>query len=91
MILDEFPAELRPIVQVIDDWNTNRRLGLIFEARIGKGKLLVSGIDLKNNLNERPVARQMLQSLLKYMDSNAFTPKCSIDAKLVQNLFLISE
>jgi len=87
MILDEFPAGLCPIVQVIDDCNTNRRLGLIFEVRIGKGRLLVSGIDLKNNLNERPVARQMLQSLLKYMDSNAFAPKSSIDAKLVQGLF----
>ena len=87
MILDEFPADLRPIVQVIDDWNTNRRLGLIFETRIGKGRLLVSGIDLKNNLNERPVARQMLQSLLKYMDSDSFAPRGSIDAGLVQGLF----
>jgi len=87
MILDEFPAELRPIVQVIDDWNTNRRLGIIFEAKVGKGKLLVSGIDLKNNLNERPVARQMLHSLLEYMDSSAFAPKNSTDAKLVQGLF----
>jgi hypothetical protein len=86
MILDEFPAELRPIVQVIDDWNTNRRLGLIFEARIGEGKLLVSSIDLKSNLNERPVARQMLQSLLKYMDSSAFAPKQSIDVKLLLGL-----
>jgi hypothetical protein len=87
MILDEFPAELRPIVQVIDDWNTNRRLGLIFEAKVGKGKLLVSGIDLKSNLNERPVARQMLQSLLRYMDSNTFSPRHSIDAELLQGLF----
>ncbi|MBN2593826.1 MAG: discoidin domain-containing protein [Sedimentisphaerales bacterium] len=87
MILNELPAELRPIVQVIDDWNTNRRLGIIFEARIGKGKLLVSSIDLENNLNERPVARQMLHSLLKYMDSKAFAPKSRIDAKLVQGLF----
>ena len=87
MILDEFPAELRPIVQVIDDWNTNRRLGIIFEARISKGKLLVSSIDLKNNLNERPVARQMLHSLLKYMESKTFAPKSSIDAKLIQSLF----
>jgi hypothetical protein len=87
MSLDEFPVELRPIVQVIDDWNTNRRLGLIFEASVGKGKLLVCGIDLKSNLNQRPVARQMLHSLFKYMDSDAFAPKQSIDAKLVQSLF----
>jgi hypothetical protein len=88
MILDEFPAELRPIVQVIDDWNTNRKLGLIFEAKVGKGKLLVCSIDLKNNLNNRPVARQMLHSLLKYMGSNAFSPKFSIDTELVQSLFI---
>ena len=87
MILDEFPAELRPIVQVIDDWNTNRRLGLISEARVGKGKLLVSGIDLKNNLNRRPVARQMLRSLLSYVSSNAFEPEHSINAELIQSLF----
>jgi len=86
MVLDDFPAELHPIVQVIDDWNTNRRLGLIFEASVGKGKLLVSAIDLKSNLNERPVARQMLHSLLKYIDSDAFAPKHSIEAELVQGL-----
>jgi len=87
MILDDFPTGLRPIVQVIDDWNTNRRLSLVFEAKVGKGKLLVTGIDLKSNLNRRPVAKQMLRSLLKYMDSNAFAPRGSIDAGLLQGLF----
>ncbi|MBN1805478.1 MAG: discoidin domain-containing protein [Sedimentisphaerales bacterium] len=89
MILDEFDPELRPIVQVIDDWNTNRRLGLIFETTIGTGKLLVCSIDLRNNLDERPVARQMLGSLLSYMDSTAFSPKLSIDTEHIQSLFKI--
>ncbi|MGD8500219.1 MAG: hypothetical protein PVJ86_06200, partial [Phycisphaerales bacterium] len=52
MILDEFGPELRPIVQAIDDWNTNRKLGIIFEARVGGGKLLVCSIDLQSNLNQ---------------------------------------
>ena len=30
---------------MIDDWFTNRPLALLFEAKVGKGKLLVSGID----------------------------------------------
>jgi hypothetical protein len=81
MILDGLPAELRPIVQVIDDWNTNRKLGLVFEANVGKGKLLVCNIDLRNDLGRRPVARQMLHSLLLYAQSPAFDPKasCTID------------
>jgi hypothetical protein len=87
MILDEFAPQLRPIVQVIDDWNTNRRLGLIFESKIDAGKLLVCSIDLRNNLDQRPVARQMLNSLLSYMDSNAFSPKPSADTEQIQGLF----
>jgi hypothetical protein len=87
MILDEFGPEFRPIVQVIDDWNTNRKLGLTFEAKVGEGKLLVCSIDLRSNLNQRPVARQMLHSLLRYMDSNAFAPEHSIETELLQSLF----
>jgi hypothetical protein len=86
MILDEFAPKLRPIVQVIDDWNTNRKLGLVFEAKVGPGKLLVCSIDLQSNLDERPVARQMLHSLYQYMDSAAFAPSQSFDIKLVRSL-----
>jgi hypothetical protein len=87
MILDEFAPEFRPIVQVIDDWNTNRKLGLIFETKMDAGKLLFCSIDLRNNLDKRPVARQMLSSLLSYMDSIAFSPKLSIDTEHIQGLF----
>jgi hypothetical protein len=86
MVLDKLAPRLRPIVQVIDDWNTNRKLGLLFEARIGRGKLLVCSIDLKSNLDARPVARQMLYSLLRYMESENFNPKEATDVRLIGNL-----
>jgi hypothetical protein len=86
MVLDDFPTDLRPIVQVIDDWTTNRKLGLVFEARLGRGKLLVCSIDLRSNLDKRPAARQMLNSLLKYMDSAAFTPELSVNIEMVRSL-----
>jgi len=85
MVLDKFPADFRPIVQVIDDWNTNRKLGLIFEARVGGGRLLVCSIDLRTKLAERPVARQMLYSLLLYMRCPA--PTHEIDVELIRSLF----
>jgi hypothetical protein len=87
MILDEFESKLRPIVQVIDDWNTNRKLGLLFEARVGRGKLLVCSVDLRSNLDERPAARQMLHSLLKYMESGRFAPRHSAKIELIHSLF----
>ena len=86
MILDAFTPDFRPLVQVIDDWNSNRKLGLIFEAKVGNGKLLVCSIDLKSNIETRPVARQMLRSLAQYMASDAFQPKHKMDIKLIQDL-----
>jgi len=86
MILDSFAPNFRPLVQVIDDWNTNRKLGLIFEAKVGNGKFMVCSIDLNSNLENRPVARQMLYSLVQYMDSDAFQPKHKMDIKLIQYL-----
>ncbi len=85
-ILNGLPADLRPIVQVIDDWFTNRRLGLVFEAQVNGGRLLACGIDLETNLGERPVARQMRASLLKYMSSPGFKPACKLAPKQVQEL-----
>jgi hypothetical protein len=86
MVLDGFGPELHPIVQVIDDWNTNRKLGLVFEARVGEGKLLVCSMDLRSDLDQRPVARQMFHSLLSYVNSSAFAPKCTIGAELIHGL-----
>ncbi len=86
MILDDMPATLRPIVQVIDDWNSNRRLGLVFEARVGKGRLLVVGVDLKNDLKNRPVARQLRYSLEKYINSADFNPQQQVEPAAIADL-----
>ena len=87
MILNDFPAELRPVVQVIDDWFTNRRLGLVFEGRLNGGKLLICSIDLKSDIDKRPVARQMLNSLLRYVDGPDFRPTNDLDMKVLRELF----
>ena len=79
--LSSFPAGLKPIVRVIDDWFTNRPLALIFEAKVGKGKILVSGIDLTQDLDKRPEAKQLLYSLKKYMAGTKFKPKIELKAE----------
>ena len=57
MIIDGFPADLKPLIQPIDTWFENRRLALAFESKTNGGKLLVCSIDLKNNIDERPVIK----------------------------------
>ena len=74
MVIDGMPEDFRPIVYIVDDWFTNRKLGMLYEARVGKGKLLVCGADLQNDLATRPAAAQFRQSLLEYMASLDFNP-----------------
>lgn len=88
MIVDQLPPGLTPIVQVIDDWFTARRLGLVFEAKVGKGKLLVSGIDLETGLETNLVARQLRSSLLRYVTSDRFDPKTEITVEQLRILFV---
>jgi hypothetical protein len=78
MILDAMPAGYRPIVQVIDNLERAKKLGNIFEVKIGKGKLLVCSINLPA-IQEKPEARQLLRSLLRYMNSDRFEPATTID------------
>jgi hypothetical protein len=73
MIMDQLPPRLRPEVQVIDDWVSARRLGLLFEARVGRGKLMVCSIDLEPSSD--PVVRQFRHSLMRYLGSEDFKPR----------------
>lgn len=84
MVLDGYPKDFRPIVSLIDDWFTNRKLGLLYEARVGKGKLLVCSADLQGDLSRRPAAAQFKQSLLEYMASGAFNPSQELKAEDLQ-------
>jgi hypothetical protein len=86
LLLDDLPKDLRPTVEVIDDWVTNRKLALVFEARVGAGKLLVCSVDLKHDLEGNPVARQMLHSLLDYMGSSKFKPAVPLTSEQIRSV-----
>lgn len=88
MNLEDFPVDFKPLVQPIDTWFMNRRLALIFEARVGKGKIMVSSADLSPDLNaEEPAARQLFYSLQRYMQSDAFQPKFRVDFNTINDIF----
>jgi len=86
IVLDDFDPKLQPIVRVVDDWFQNRRVALLFEVKVGKGKLLVSGIDLHTNLEKRTEAKQLLYSLKKYMASNEFNPNITLESEDIRGL-----
>ncbi|NQU55334.1 MAG: beta-galactosidase [Bacteroidetes bacterium] len=84
--LNDFPVELKPIVRIIDDWVTNRQLALLFEAKVGKGKILISGVDLVNDLENRLEAIQLKASLLNYMKGDLFNPNTELSSNQIKNI-----
>lgn len=87
MILNDLPKELRPLVQPIDTWFRANKLGLLFEARVNGGKLMVCSMDLDSDLDQRLVARQLRYSIIEYMASDAFDPKVELSPEQISGLF----
>ena len=85
ILFDETPADYRPLVQVIDNFVTNHKLGLIAETKVGKGKMLICAINLLGS-QEQPEARQLLHSLLRYLDSEDFAPRVELAEELLRKL-----
>lgn len=87
MQFTEFPKDFQPIVQSIDTWFLSRKIGMLFEANVGGGKLMMTTMDITNNLDNRIVARQMRASILRYMNSEKFKPQYTLDAHCITDLY----
>ena len=85
LILDSTPKKYRPVVQVIDNLQRNHKLGLVFEFKIGEGKLLVCMAELPK-ISDHPEAAHLYQSILNYMHSRAFEPLHTIDLQELTTL-----
>ena len=72
------PETYRPIVQAIDRPDRAHKLALVYETRVGTGKLLVCTLDLQRDLDKRPAARQLRRSLLAYAAGPDFNPATEI-------------
>ena len=74
-VLDDITDKsYRPIVQMIDNFERNHKLGLLFEGRYGEGKLMV----LMSNVIDKTIrieVRSLLKSILTYMASDGFAPE----------------
>lgn len=89
-ILDDTPLGFRPLIQVIDDFHRNHRLGLVLEAQVAKGKLLATPLPLMENLTGKPVMRQLYYSLRGYTGSKSFNPSQSLSVETIRKLISAS-
>jgi hypothetical protein len=81
-----WPKRYRPIIQLIDDWNQNRKLAVLAEGRVGAGRLMLCTLDIETELQRRVVARQFRKSLLDYMASPDFQPAAQLTAAQIRGV-----
>ena len=84
ILLDDAPDGLKPIVQAIPTIDLGERLGTLFEARTGSGRLMVCSLDLIGCSS--PAAAQLLYSIKKYMDSDEFEPAAELELDFIQEI-----
>ncbi|MBQ8905437.1 MAG: beta-glucuronidase [Ruminococcus sp.] len=85
-ILDHAPQTFRPIVQMIDNFERNHRLGILFEAKVGAGSLLVCTARL-DEIAAYTEGRAFAAQLMRYADSEQFAPEQSLPIDLLESLF----
>jgi hypothetical protein len=86
LILDGM--DIKPIVRTIDNVKRNHSLGLIFEAQVERGRLMVCMANIYR-LKGNPPAMQLTRSLLDYMNSPAFAPSEQLSGARFRLLFTV--
>lgn len=85
MLMDRFPKDFQPIIQPIDTWFLSRKLGMLFEAKIGNSKILMTSMPIDNEKD--PVQRQMKNAIMSYICSDKFQPSDTLTLDIIKGLF----
>ena len=79
------PPGFQPLVTGIDCYARLRNLGLLLEANIMGGRLVLSSMGLHDK-QEHPEARALLSSIVRYMASNDFHPEQRLTEEQLRTL-----
>jgi hypothetical protein len=93
MQIDSIPGA-SPIVETIDNFVNNRRLATVFEAKLGKGAIIVTSIDLitpdtadgQYKTGITPEIEHLRHCLAQYINSADFNPPTSITEQQLRSL-----
>jgi len=88
MNLAALPRDYQSPIQPIDTWHVSRKLGMLIEANVLNGKLLMTTMDISNHLDRRLVARQMRKAIIDYMESDRFRPALTLPVTVISDLFI---
>lgn len=79
VLLDDLPVKIEPLVRCIDRPTRLANRAYLFEAAVGKGKMLVSGFNFDQAIKMGdPAGIFLLDRLLRYANGPEFAPSISI-------------
>ncbi len=77
---------MTPIIEAVDNFGTNRSLAYLFETQCENGRLMFCSMDLLGETEgAKPEVKQLLSSVLDYMNSDAFAPAEKLSAEALQS------
>ncbi len=79
------PEGFEPIVMPVPDLHYSTPMGMLFELKVGEGRLMVCGLNLSDET--LPETRAMMKSIVSYMESQDFNPAVSMEIGKFQETF----
>jgi len=67
---------------------TMRKFAYLFELKVGKGRLIVAGMNFKPVEQNEPATCWMFENIINYMQSSEFEPKASISVEKFSDYLL---
>lgn len=87
--LDLMP-EVKPIIEVVDNFNRAKRLAYAFEMKVGKGKLFVTTMNFSNKaMLKLPEVNYLFLEFISYLNSDQFNPETSISVGELLGMFKV--
>ena len=84
---DATDPSYRPIVQMVDNFERNHKLGILFEGKVDSGRLMICTSRL-SEIADRIEVKQFTKSLLDYLTSDEFAPEQTLNMKQLKNVFV---
>ena len=83
LVLENIPAKIEPIIRSFNTFSKPESRAYLFEARVGKGKLLVSSFVVPEG---DPAAYHFYELMAKYVLGDQFNPTAKLDAEFLSNI-----
>ena len=73
------------IVQPVPDLHYSTSIGMLFELKVGQGRLMVCGLNLSDR--KKPEVNAVRSSIISYMESGDFNPSAQIELEKFSDAF----